>query len=178
MLVTNSSRIAELATSLRNHGSINRKSKTTFLRSGYNYKMTDIQATLGLGQLSRIHERITEAREQARRYSRLLRSARFLRCPTQERGVTHSYQSYCVLVEGGGRDRAIRSLAAKGVQTNLGYYALHLQDAFRKYRNVGALEVSSRAFTKSLVLPIYPGLREKDQRYVAKELIAATEASD
>ncbi len=178
MLVTNSSRIAELATSLRNHGSIHRKSKITFVRSGYNYKMTDIQAALGLGQLSRIRQRITETRKHARRYSRLLRRAKSIKCPIQERGVTHSYQSYCVLLERGNRDRVIRKLATKGIQTNLGYYALHLQDAFRNCPKVGALEVSSSAYTKTLVLPMYPGLSEKKQRFVAKELIAATQSTD
>jgi dTDP-4-amino-4,6-dideoxygalactose transaminase len=178
MLVTNSRVIAELATSLRNHGTVKKRSKTTFMRSGFNYRMSDIQAALGLAQLRRIRFRITEARKLALRYSRLLRRAKSIKCPVQEWGFTHTYQAYCVMLNPEVRDRAIKSLGDRGIETQLGFYALHLQEAFRYYRRFGPLRNSSRAFAGSLVLPMYSGLSEREQHFVVRELIASIEAKD
>ncbi len=175
MLVTNSGEVAELATSLRNHGTVKRGSKIMFIRPGFNYRMTDIQAALGLAQLTRIRQRITDTRKLAQRYSRLLRKAKSIKCPFPERKATHTYQAHCVMLNRGERDRVIKSLEDKGIETSLGYYALHLQNTFRYYRKLGPLSNSSRAFTKSLVLPMYPGLSEKEQRFVVRELIASIE---
>jgi perosamine synthetase len=172
MLVTNNSQIAELATSLRNHGAIKRKGKIAFVRSGFNYRMTDFQAAIGLVQLREIRFRIAEARRLARRYARLLRGAKSIKCPAEEREVTHTYQAYCVMVSPIVRDRAIKLLARKGIETQLGYYALHMEDVFKKYRRAGPLTNSSNAFAGSLVLPTYSGMDDKDQQFVAKELLA------
>jgi len=176
MLLTNDSELAELALSLRNHGIVRREGKTTFVRPGFNYRMSDIPASLGLAQLRKIEWRITEARKLARRYSSFLEGIEGITCPSEETGIVHTYQTYCVMVDSLKRDAIIGMLASKGIETQVGYYALHLQDAFRGLRRAGSLENSTRAFTSSLALPMYIGLRKRDQRLVADALIGAVKA--
>jgi len=176
MLLTNDSELAELALSLRNHGIVRREGKTAFVRPGFNYRMSDVQAGLGLAQLRKIEWRIAETRKLARRYSSFLEGVEGIRCPSEETGVMHTYQTYCVMVDSPERNAIIGTLASKGIETQVGYYALHLQDAFRGLRRAGSLENSSRAFTSSLALPMYIGLRKRDQRLVADALIGAVKA--
>lgn len=178
MLVTNYREIAELASSLRYHGATMEKSGIKFTRSGFNYRMSDIQAAIGLTQLRRIPFLITEARKLAHRYSQLLKGAKGLKRPVQRKGTRHTYQAYCLMLNPALRNQVIKSLAKRGVETQLGYYALHREDAFRYCRKVGPLRNSSRAFSASLVLPMFPGLSEKEQRFVVRELIASIEARD
>jgi dTDP-4-amino-4,6-dideoxygalactose transaminase len=82
------------------------------------------------------------------------------------------------MVDSPERNAIIGTLASKGIETQVGYYALHLQDAFRGLRRVGSLENSSRAFISSLALPMYIGLRKRDQRLVADALIEAVKGVD
>ena len=148
------------------------------MRHGFNYRMSDIQAGLGLAQLRKIEWRIAEARNLARRYSRLLEGVEGIECPSEKPGVVHTYQTYCIMLHSGNRDAVIGKLASKGIETQVGYYALHLQDAFRKLRRAAPLANSSQAFASSLALPMYIGLRERDQRFVAKALIGALRDSE
>jgi dTDP-4-amino-4,6-dideoxygalactose transaminase len=122
---------------------------------------------------------VTRRREAAARYRTLLAGIEQIRLPVEPAWGGHVYQSFVVLLdEGVDRDAIMRVLAEHGIETTLGTYALHREPFFRRtfgYRP-GDLPGSDAAFRRSLALPMYAGLEEDNQAYVADRLRAALAA--
>lgn len=108
--------LAKLVNSFRNHGSTGLPSAeiephgpwtmSTFDNLGYNLRLSDIQAAVGIAQFAKLEHLLAERRSRATRYSELLASVSDLVLPTEAADVDgHSYQSYVVRVREGGRDR-------------------------------------------------------------------------
>jgi perosamine synthetase len=104
MLTTGDAQIAEAARSLRDHGAQRTDFERhtapdgfllpTYATLGFNYRMTDIQAAIGLVQLDRAAVVLAKREDQARRYDEALRDMPWLRAPAVPAGFTHAYQSY------------------------------------------------------------------------------------
>jgi perosamine synthetase len=177
MLTTRDPRIAELMRSLRTHGA-DRSAEVRdlegasppsakFVRLGYNYRLSDVLAAVGRVQLRRLPAFLEERIRLARGYDEALEDLRGLRLPPRLSEGVHSYQSYVVVLEPDAPvdpQAFMDALADQGISTRVGTYAVHLQPYFQAMGNSPrVLPVSEEAAARSISLPIYNGLPERDQ---------------
>jgi dTDP-4-amino-4,6-dideoxygalactose transaminase len=145
-----------------------------FERIGSNYKMSNLLAAVGLGQMEHVEAMLERRLRLAENYLRLLRSHPQVVIPATTRGGKHSRQSFCVYIE--GRDAVMTRMREQGVEVQIGTYALHLHPAFAESPNcryVGDLSSSRYAFDHCLTLPLYHEMSEDDQEYVV-DMLAET----
>jgi dTDP-4-amino-4,6-dideoxygalactose transaminase len=138
---------------------------------GYNYRMTDIQAAIGLVQFGRLESILADRRRLARRYTALLADENRLEPPYEPAGHRHTYQSYCVrLRTARPRGEIMAELAAEGIATRRGVMAIHLEPYYRDRMPHVSLPVTERATAKTLLLPLYAGMTEAEQDTVVTAL--------
>jgi dTDP-4-amino-4,6-dideoxygalactose transaminase len=139
-----------------------------YLETAYNYRMTDIQAAVGLVQLGRLPGLVAQRRELAARYHELLAGIDGL-VPVRDPAYGQTnYQSFWVLLDGfpAGRDEVLAELAARGVSARRGIMAAHLEPAYSDVAPV-SLPVTERITSESLILPLHHALTADDQDYIA-----------
>ena len=176
MITTDDDALAERVALLRSHGGVRQDGRFVFEAAGFNYRMSDILAAVGVAQMRKLDALIAAKRRMAARLSGLLAGVPGLALPREPAWGGHIYQSYVVTLERGvDRDRVIQAMKQRGVETTLGTYALHAQPFFgREYGyRTGELPGSYLAFTQSLALPLYPQLEDADLVRVAETLRGA-----
>ncbi|MCZ4119409.1 DegT/DnrJ/EryC1/StrS family aminotransferase [Streptomyces sp. H39-S7] len=181
MLTTDDAQWAERLRRLREHGmnasAAQRHASSTpilesYLEVGYNYRMTDIQAAVGLVQLGKLDEIVARRRALAARYDALLRDVRGLspvRDPAHGQG---NFQSYWVLPAEDfpvGRDALLAALAAAGISARRGIMASHLEPAYEGHPSA-PLPVTERISRDSLILPLFHTMTEAQQDRVVAVL--------
>jgi perosamine synthetase len=182
MLTTSDAEWAARARRLREHGMSvsatdrHRATKAVFeeyLETGYNYRMTDVQAAIGLVQLTRLDAIVSRRRELAARYRRLfaerLPGATTARDP--EYGETN-YQSFWITLPDDypiGRDPLLQRLFEAGVSARRGIMAAHREPAYAGFSV--ELPVTDWFTTRSLILPLFHEMTEAQQDRVV-EVIA------
>jgi perosamine synthetase len=174
MVTTNDPDFAERLRLLRSHGGIRRGNRFTFEAAGYNYRLSDILAAIGIAQLDKLAWILMRRREIAARYRELLADVTGISPPIEPAWGGHVYQSFVVLLdEAIDRDAVIAALADDGIETTLGTYALHCQPYFQRtfgYR-LGDLPASRAAYQRSLTLPLFVTLDEATQERVVATLL-------
>jgi dTDP-4-amino-4,6-dideoxygalactose transaminase len=174
MLVTDDNDLAEKARIWKNHGiKKTSNSRPSFVKAGYNFRLNDIASAIGLVQLKKVPVFIRERVGLARRYTSLLADEKHVETPYVAPSNNHTYQTYCVKIKKERvRDRLITELAARGIETQIGTYALHLQPIYEMSRRTGraSLSASEAAFRNTLSLPMYNGLTEREQERVCENL--------
>lgn len=175
-VATNDANFARRLRQLRNHGIERRESGLDFVSSGLNYRMTDFQAAIGRVQLGKVEEYIERRRSLQRIYqSRLAPTS--IDLPRVIDG--HNWQTYmAVLPDEINRDEMIRLFRDKGIEANLGAYAIHELEYYRlKYpRDCARLADShaSRLYHQGLALPLHPCMTDSDVHEVSDALIEIT----
>ena len=146
MITTADPQVADRLKQLRQHAmtvsDVARHSSSTVMierydEVGYNYRMTDLQAGVGLVQLQRLEEMIPKRRQLAARYSAELASIRWLLLPQESAECRHNFQSYMVRLASDapiGRDQLMQSLLDCGVSSRRGIMAIHRELALYKGR--------------------------------------------
>jgi perosamine synthetase len=179
-LLTDDREVYERAEAMRTHGQVtNKEGKIEFRYNGLNYRMSDVQAAIGVAQLRKIDAIIDSRRRQAKLYNELLLSSKVnAQLPVEEKWAYHTYQSY-VIVLGGSASRnskITRILKEKfRIETQVGTYSLRAQPAFQNTcSTIGKLKTSTNLYNRSLTLPLYETLSDKEQVYVVGSLANAT----
>jgi perosamine synthetase len=177
MVTTHSDQEWRLLRSLRNQGRADSGGWLEHARLGFNYRIDDIRAAIGLGQLEKLDEILAARAAVAERYSRLLASTPGLGLPcADDADHERSWFVYVVaLPEGADREAVIAALADRGVQTARYLPCIHLQPYMQErygYR-VGQCPVAEAAASRTLALPFHARLGEDDQEYVAEALRAS-----
>lgn len=133
---------------------------------GFNYRMCDIQAALGLSQLRRLDEFLDRRRQLAARYERLLADLP-LQLPTAQPGAHSAWHLYVVRLHASleGRHRAVfDGMRAAGINVNLHYIPIHLQPYYRDLGFAdGDFPEAERYYRQAITLPLYPDLGEAQQ---------------
>ena len=184
MALTNNEEVAWRVASLRNHGITRDTTRMHFpqdapwyyeqLELGHNYRMTDIQAALGLSQLGRLDEFVRRRNRLAARYGELLAGLPLVLPAILSANAT-SWHLYVVRIQPDlislSHRQVFDGLRTRGIGVGLHYLPVHLQPY---YRNLGftpgmypEAEVHAR---QALTLPLYPGLTEVEQDAVAAAL--------
>lgn len=139
---------------------------------GFNLRMTDMQAALGLCQLTVLDEILDRRRRLAERYTKLLVPIPGIEPPYEPPYVERTWQSYCVRIRTGsaiGRDELMRRLLADGIATRRGVMAIHLEGAYAGVET-GPLVHTEAAAAETMMLPLFPDLTEEQQEYVVDRI--------
>ena len=142
---------------------------------GYNFRLSDLQAAVGVAQLRKLAGFLAERRRLAARYDAALASSRVVpsRAPAW---AEPNFQSYLVRLRGAdaaARQRVLDQLHRRGIGARRGLMAVHREPAYRDHPPRFPLPHTEAAEATTLVLPIFPGLGDADQDHVVSELRAA-----
>lgn len=140
---------------------------------GFNYRMCDIQAALGLSQLSRLDEFLARRRELAARYQRLLADLP-LQLPALQDEAESAWHLYVVRLDEGLEDRhraIFEGLRGAGIGVNLHYIPIHLQPYYRELGFAdGDFPEAERYYRQAISLPLFPDLSDAMQDQVVDTL--------
>jgi dTDP-4-amino-4,6-dideoxygalactose transaminase len=173
MLTTSDAELAARARRLREHGmnvsAADRHASRqpvieSYLEVGFNYRMTDIQAAVGLVQLDKLDEMVRRRRELASRYQSLLSDVPGLRTVRDPAWGESNFQSFWVELGPGyplSRNELLSSLAAEGISARAGIMAAHRQPAYADHPRV-ELPVTERLTDNTLILPLFHTMTEDD----------------
>ena len=131
-----------------------------FNEIGYNYKMSDITAAVGVAQLKKIDEIVARKIELAKYWDSKLEEIDSIHSPYVSKDGVHIYQSYVALVdEKISRNKLIGALKKKNIQAQIGTYASHVQPVYSsKDKCPNSLDI----FKRAIALPMYYTLSEAD----------------
>lgn len=139
---------------------------------GYNYRMTDIQAAVGIKQLERLDWIISERRKIAMKYHESLKDINCLRLPLETKGYFSNYQSYCVYLKKNSpvsRNDLMQKLLDDGISTRRGIMTAHREPAYKEY-NDSSLPISEDASDRSIILPLYVPMPEDEVNFIVNRL--------
>lgn len=158
----------EIARSLINHG---RSHNETYVRLGYNYRMTEIQAHLGLALLSQLRKIVQARRKNAQRLDAALQEMDWIQTPFVPRGVSHAYHLYTIRVSRGLRERLRTHLKRRLIETAIYYPRLIYEQPYWRDFSDGKREVcphGALATQEVLSLPVHPQLTSDETRRIIR----------
>lgn len=136
---------------------------------GYNYRLTDFQAALGLSQLKRADEGLKRRQKIAVRYNEAFKRIADIQTPYASPDVFHAYHLYIIQVP--DRLDLYNYLHENGIYAQVHYIPLHLMPYYREQGNKpGDLPVAEKYYSRCLSLPIFPTLTDEEQEYVIKKI--------
>lgn len=169
MITTNDYEIKEKIIMLRNQGR-KRGQKYKHEIIGFNYRMNEISAAVGISQLKKLPNWIKQRRKIASYYSKLLGNLDDIILPTEKKWATHVYYVYTIRTE--QRDELMKWLQKNGIGAGI-YYPLpiHLQPPYRSLGfSTGTLPITEEFANKILSLPIHQFLTKKDVLFIADKI--------
>lgn len=149
------------------------------LEVGFNYRMTDIQAAVGIKQLERLDGLIEERRKIAHRYQEELADLSMIRLPEEPEGFFTSYQSFSIYLKPEcslGRNDVMQQMLDAGISTRRGVMTSHRESAYAEECKGLSLPMSEDASDRSIVLPLYVPMNDEEVTYVIKHLRRILEA--
>jgi dTDP-4-amino-4,6-dideoxygalactose transaminase len=186
MVTTNDDGIADLVGMLRNHGaSISEEQRhhgpqpyilPDFNLLGYNYRMTDIQAAVGVVQIKKLDQFINEREFWALWYTEQLASLHWLRTPHVDDNYKHGWQSYVTFVDPDtapySRNEIMQQLQARGISTRPGTHAVHMLNYYRQQFGLTPEDYpgAKSANDNSMAIPLHNRMTSDDYQYVVDAL--------
>ncbi|MGX7678024.1 DegT/DnrJ/EryC1/StrS family aminotransferase [Jatrophihabitans sp. DSM 45814] len=147
-----------------------------YLEVGYNYRMTDVQAAIGIVQLDRLPAIVARRREIVARYQRAFAAIPGLRCVTDPADGESNFQSFWVELDNNfalDRESVLEHLAARDISGRRGIMAAHLQPAYAGHPSA-PLPVTERLTDRTLILPVYHQMTEEEQQRVIDAVRSAS----
>ncbi|MBI2063450.1 MAG: DegT/DnrJ/EryC1/StrS family aminotransferase [Candidatus Yanofskybacteria bacterium] len=183
MVVTDSRKIYELCASLRNQGRAENMQWLDHQYLGYNYRMDEMSAALGIAQLQKLDFMIKKRQELAGWYSKHLGAfPGLVGAPITARGNSHTWFVYVVKIKNKKTDRnlVIKDLQKSGVSTKPYLPSIHMFSFYKDKFSFkkGDFLVAEAASQSTLALPFYIGLQEKDIKYICNKLIKVLKHHD
>lgn len=183
MALTNSDLLAEKMRLFRSHGITKNVDQFQFQPQGpwsyeqqtlgFNYRMTDIQAALGLSQLNRLDEIVSERNRQKNIYRRLIENlpVHLLEVPKDVFSSVHLAVLKLDTLSPGVHRSLFESLRSYGIGVQLHYSPVHLQPYYQELGFCSGQFPNAEAYAKSaLSLPLYPGLKQDEQKFVIQTI--------
>jgi len=178
MITTNDETLATRLRRLRQHAmttsDLARHSSTQVMvesydEVGFNYRMTDLQAAIGIEQLCRLDSMLARRRHLAARYTSRLRGIGWLLPPQEPAGLRHNYQSYMARLAQNApisRDQLMQYLLDHGISTRRGIMASHNERPYDDPKWQHLLPETERATHETIILPLFHQLTEEEQDYI------------
>ena len=145
-----------------------------YMMPAFNYRMTDMQAAVGLQQLKRLDELLDRRRSLASRYDACFAKITDLTVFKEAEGTFWNYQSYPLLLMGGyrgSRDLLMQKLLARDIATRRGIMLAHREPAYRELDCRHDLSNSEMLSDESILLPLYPSMTDKEHSSVCDAVI-------
>ena len=173
-IVTNNSQFAKSIEALRNHGGIKKFYQWEFVKTGFNYRPSELQAALGTQQMPHLTQLTLGRRKIARKYLRALKDIPGLILPNEPKDGFFNWQSLVILLPKNiNRDQVIEKLRKKGIEAVLGTYAMHAEPSFKRLGyQVGDCPNSYDAYKHSLTLPLFAQMTDQELNYIVTNLKA------
>ena len=177
MITTSNKKYYNRLIALRQHGKYmeivgNEESK--YLEPGYNYRMTDIAAALGLIQLAELERNLAKRKSIAAVYNKAFSTGNIFEFPRQQKNSIINYQSYCLILKGDAgkkRDSLLKYLNENGIGAGIGITAIHRMPAHKTtFKLPNTEDISDR----SLLLPLYPTMKKEEINYIIKLIFKFT----
>jgi len=171
--LTDDPRIAENMRLLRSHG-IKKENKSTknqdiawqydMTMLGRNYRLTDIQAALGLSQMKKIDRFIEKRNSLATLYQEKLRDISFIELPQTKGDVFHGWHLYTVSMKGVNRNSFFGHMRNNGIGVNVHYIPTYQLSYYKKNvaTDISKYPVTEELFKKIITLPLHPAMKESD----------------
>jgi len=174
VVVTDDEEIYQLCRSMRNQGRGVAENWLEHVRLGYNFRMDELNAALGIEQVKKLDHFIVKRNAVAERYAMLFSGVSGVRTPVVETYTTRiSWFVYVVMLdEGIDRDGIIGYLQERGIQSRNYFAPIHLQPFYKErfgYRE-GMLPITENVTKRTLAIPFYNNLTIEDQEYVVHTL--------
>jgi len=179
VIVTNSKDVYEKMKLVRSHGRLETQDYFSsseyldYITLGYNFRMSNVVAALGIAQLKKVDKIIEMRRENADYMSEKLSEINEIKIPSPPKDYFHIYQMYSIEIKDGRetRDVLAKYLNNKGIMTKIYFEPVH-QTYFYKnklgYNN--KLPITEEISSRILTLPMYPSLQQKEMDYIAKSI--------
>ena len=172
MIATDDDELAAKARNIRDHAF---SSERHFWHkvAGHNFRMTNLQAAIGVAQMERADWLVERRIENARRYDERLRGVRGITLPPATAGVKNVYWMYGILVEdefGLARDDVRRHLAEEAIETRSFFVPMHLQPPYFRREYLGRFPVSEMLCRRGFYLPSSASLTEDQIDFVCSEI--------
>lgn len=181
--LTNNSGLAEKMTLLRSHG-ITRKAELMQKQNvepwyyeqlllGFNYRMTDIHAALGVSQLERIDEYVDKRNKLAEIYTNQLKYLKLM-LPEVKKGIKSSWHLYIIQLTDEAeiaREVLFKKLRNEGIGVNVHYIPVHLQPYYQGLGfRAGDFPIAEKYYSRAVTIPLYPQLNESAQAKIIRVL--------
>jgi dTDP-4-amino-4,6-dideoxygalactose transaminase len=175
LIATDDAAIAEHARRLRSHSaSISAHARheakglvyESYRELGYNYRMTDLQAAVGIEQLKKLDRLLARRAAIAERYHAAFAPLPQIQLPARPSYAVHAYQSYAIRLLPGcpiDRDDMLRELVEVGVSCRRGIPPMHLEPLYRDRYGPLSLPITEEVAARSIFLPIFGALAAEDQ---------------
>lgn len=183
-ITTNDPFLADRCRLLRAHGIVKDSWRRDTVEPGYNLRMSDILASIGVAQMHKL-DIMNKQRWDAAHYLNMLLPFYGLGLPLAANGCNHVYQMYTVKIHGGKdrlqytvktseeRDDIVRSLQARGIEASVHFDPpVHLQDY---YRCGISLPITERVSREIITLPMFPSITQEELEYIAESFHAILE---
>ena len=133
---------------------------------GYNYRITEMQAALGISQLKRLDWSIERRNEIARKYDEAFKGT-IVKTPFRGEGLVHAFHLYIIQVPADKRKGLYDYLRANNVYSQVLYIPAHLMPYYRQFGwKKGDMPVAEDYYTKCLALPMFPTLTDEEQDWI------------
>jgi perosamine synthetase len=176
-VVTNSKKLYEKLNLIRSHGRLESANYFTsseymdYVDLGYNFRMSNITAALGIAQLEKTDKIIKMRRKNAEYLTKKLSAIDGVILPSAPKGYFHVYQMYTIRMKKGSRDDLLKYLAGEGVTTKVFFHPVHLAHFYRKKLGYRVkLPITEDVSEQVLTLPMYPTLTKKEMDYIAEKI--------
>ncbi|MDY3069742.1 MAG: UDP-4-amino-4,6-dideoxy-N-acetyl-beta-L-altrosamine transaminase [Parabacteroides sp.] len=137
---------------------------------GYNYRITDFQAALGISQLKRANSGLSRRQQIAEKYTAAFSSIKGIKTPNIESNVYHAYHLYIIQVE--DRLGLYNYLRENNIYSQIHYVPLHLMPYYKQFGwKEGDLPVVEEYYKHCLSLPMFPTLTDEEQSWVIEKVL-------
>ena len=139
---------------------------------GYNYRMTDLQAALGVSQLSKLDTFIQRRREIAVMYTEALKDIGGIQVPREFEDTESGWHLYMIQLENANRKQVFEAMRAANVGVHVHYIPVYWHPYYQKLGyEKGLCSVAESWYEKALTLPIHPNLKDEEINFIIKELL-------
>jgi dTDP-4-amino-4,6-dideoxygalactose transaminase len=146
---------------------------------GFNYRLTDFQAALGISQLKKLDNFLVSRRDQASIYDRHLSQYEYLTTPKVRENCTHSYHLYPLKIDFKklkvNKVNFFRKMKAKNINLQVHYMPVHIQPYYKKKYGFfsGQFPISEEFYSQQVSIPIYPSLKKSEIKYIIDCLLSS-----
>jgi perosamine synthetase len=177
-ITTNSKEIYEKLKLLRSHGRAETANYFTsgehmdYITLGYNFRMPDIIAALGISQIKKVNKLIDLRRKHAKYMTDILSSTNNIIIPRFSSSIYHVYQEYYIRIKDGEMTRNLlkKYLAERGIGTRISFPPVHKSKFYKKLGYRENLKNTEFVSSYALTLPLYPSLNKNEIYYIVNQI--------